>query len=64
MFDAPAIICHHSCVPSSLVSSLHFLDVLMEVFTLFIANVATVSRKPVEMVMQEEHFDIHVSFQT
>ena len=65
MFDAPAmIVCHHSSVPSSLISSFHFLDVLVEAFTLFVANIATVSRKPIEMVMQEVHFDTRVSSQT
>ena len=29
-------------------------DVLLKEFTLFYANIATVSRKPVEMVVQEE----------
>ena len=58
MCNAPAIVRHHSSVPSSFISSFHFLDVLVEVFTLFVANVATVSRKPVEMVTQEVHFEL------
>ena len=63
-FDAPAIVRHHSNVPSSLISSFYFLDVLVEAFTLFVANIATVSRKPVKIVMQEVHFDTNVSSQT
>ena len=59
-FDAPAIVRHHSSAPSSLISRFHFLDVV-EAFTLFVANIATTSRKPVEMVMKEVHFDTHVS---
>ena len=60
-FDVPAIVCHHSSVPSSLISSFHFLDVLADAFILFVANIATVSKKPVEMVMQEVDLDTHVS---
>ena len=56
-FDAPAIVRHHSSIPSSLISSFHFLDVLVEALTLIVANIAS----------QQEtgrYFDTHVSSQT
>ena len=52
-FDTPAIVCHHSSVPPPLISCFHCFNILVEAFTLLVANVATVGRKPFEMLCKK-----------
>ena len=59
-FQTPAVICHHSLIPTFLISFFHYFDVLVESFTLFITNVSTIFRKIVQMTMTKMRFYTHI----
>ena len=39
--EIPTVICHHYCIPVTLISDLHLLDLLMKMLSLFITHVAS-----------------------
>ena len=59
MFQIPTVICHHFYVPSSLVSFLHCLYILVESLTLFIANIIKIFWKLIQVAVEKMHFDTH-----
>ena len=52
----------HMCFPSTLISSfLHGLDILMKTLAMFISHVSKISRKFIEMTLEEMNFYAHVA---
>ena len=49
----PAKIYHHVFIPTSLIMSLHFFDILVETFSLFLTVITKIFRKMFEMEMKE-----------
>lgn len=44
---------HHVCDPSALISLFHNLDILIKTLSMFIAHVSNISRKFIEMTLEE-----------
>ena len=59
-FQIPAVICHHFYVPSSLVSFLHCLYILVESLALFIANITKIFCKSIQVAVEKMDFDTHI----
>lgn len=47
--EIPTVICHHYCIPATLISDLHLLDLLMKMLSLFITHGAKVVRKAIQV---------------
>ena len=60
-FQIAAVICQHFYVPSSFVSFLYCLYILVESLALFIANITEIFRKLIQVAVEKMHFDAHIN---
>ena len=58
---APAVVCHHVCVPSPLIAAFHNFDILMETFSMLITHRTKVFWKSVLVIFEVVHFDAHIT---
>ena len=60
-YETLAIVSHHAPTPVPLIPLFHYFDVLMESFSLFLAQCTKIVRKIVHMAMQEIYFHTHTA---
>ena len=52
----PAVVAHYTCIPSTLIPSLHFLDILVKPLTLLFTNCTKIFREVIQMGVQKTEF--------
>ena len=52
----PAVVAHHTCIPSTLIPSLHFLDILVKPLTLLFTNCTKIFREVIQVGVQKTEF--------
>ena len=55
----PAVVANHTCIPSTLKPSLHFLDILVKPLTLLFTNRTKIFRALIQMGVQKMEFKTH-----
>ena len=59
LFECSTVIGHDMCILSTLISLLHNLDTLMKTLAMFITHVSKISRKFIEMDLEEMNLYAH-----
>uniref|UniRef100_A0A0K2T705 Uncharacterized protein n=1 Tax=Lepeophtheirus salmonis TaxID=72036 RepID=A0A0K2T705_LEPSM len=57
--QTPAVISHHMRLPTTLISVFHDFNALVELLTLFVANISQVVWKRVQVTVYVVQFDVH-----
>ena len=55
----PAVVNHHICIPSTLIPTLHFLDILVKPLSLLFTNCNKILREVIQMGVQKMEFKTH-----
>ena len=55
----PAVVAHHICNPSTLIPSLHFLDILVKPLILLFTNCTKIFWEIIQMGVQKMEFKTH-----